>query len=198
MTLALGGSPEAVEFGFPGRCCDVRWVELELLGQGDGSSPVLWRIEAERPGAPLPFPARLGRVPDGYRETVPFRADNISRLASEDAKLGFTTSVGLTTAFRLSELSATGRVVQLEAGSRSVSRFSSMREYRADYLEAQAKEQRGNHRALAAWIAAGLLVFVLLIRRSRRRPTPVSSEIGSSGWIEATSARRRARGRCRS
>ncbi|MEY2451233.1 MAG: hypothetical protein QOD92_807 [Acidimicrobiaceae bacterium] len=167
MTLALGGSSSRVEFGLPGRCCDVAWLELRRTDNSD----VLWRVEAETHDSRLPFPAIVGETPSGYRATVTFDRGQVQSLVQSDTTLEIDASVGRTTPFRLSEMSATGRIVQLADGSRFVSNFTSMSEYRAAYVQDQSKEIRGNRRALIAWIVAAVALLggagVVLLRRRR-------------------------------
>jgi hypothetical protein len=172
MTLALAGEPESVQFGFPGRCCDVAVVTLRAF-DGPVKTPqkdtVVWRIQRVSRSAALTFPTTVGETPDGYRETVPFDGEAMRRFARADVPMWFSSDVGETQSFRVSELSATGHVVQLHDGKRSVTKFIAMPDFRDAYLRKQAKEERGENRiravVQAAVVVAALGAGVVAIRR---------------------------------
>ena len=132
---------------------------------------MIWSIEADDTGQRLPTTSVIGETPDGFRATIEFAPDALANLARSDAALTFTTDVGLTRPFRLSELSATNRVVQI-GRSRSVTKFQEMADYVAFYKADHAKADRGNRRYAAfliglALVAIGVALVVVRRRRSR-------------------------------
>jgi hypothetical protein len=176
MDLALGGDTNRVEFVFPGRAC---CRSLSLERSSGGKSDVIWSIEADDTGPRLPIPGVIGETPNGFRQTVELAPDALANLATSDAALTFTTDVGSTHPFRLSELSATNRVVEV-GGSRSVTKFQEMADYVAFYKADHAKADRGNRRYAAFLIGLALvgIVAALVVQRRRRSRSYTAAEPG--------------------
>jgi hypothetical protein len=136
-----------------------------------GKSDVIWSIEADVAGQRLPTPSVIGETPNGFRATVELAPDALAKLATSDAALTFTTDVGYTRLFRLSELSATDRVVEVRR-SRSVTKFQKMADYVDFYKADHAKADRGNRRYGAFLIGlalVGIVVAPVVLRRRRSR-----------------------------
>ena len=168
MDLALGGSVDRVEFAFPGRSTQsVRRVTLENVS-GPGESQVLWCIAADREGLRLPIPTTIGETPAGFHTVVELAPNALADAAATDAPLMLSSSVGTTHSFRLSEMSATGRVVEIGhthfvTSSTDVSAYVTL--YRADH----AKEDRGHRRYAAFLVVVAVVALTWLSARLNRR-----------------------------
>ena len=167
--LALGAGPRQPEFAFPGQPACCRY--LSLVNLSSDRDDVIWSIESTDGQSRLPSSTVVGEAPDGYRTTVELAPDALQHLAAIDATLEFKTSAGWTRGFRLSELSATGHVVEF-GQSRNVTTFRDMDAFVTYYRADHAKADRGNRRYAFFLIGLALIGIVaiaaFLIRRTRR------------------------------